>query len=365
MFMSLALAQPAGAVLPMQAKGHVDTMPVYGAAEDKVCTFFIGKYPFTQRAGDWATFNPGATAQNVVMVMGNDCKRRMMTINPVDLQLTEMRSHQEVLGFHPPKVPNAVPAPAKWWEKPNLLPAKPQGEVQVSGPPAGGPRVCTVKIGTTQVIQAPPIVLIIPDATRAFYLTTRRDPSIKGERISANESVDYGEEGKPVCTLEPLITLPTGTSTMAMTGGGLRTPGRITPPAKPVEPAAVALPAVIAGATGLVVGIGILHEYWLQNREALTAGGAIIYNSGADLLVATKEALVEQKAGGLYASPKTRHCHVPLLLQRTRRLSGRGRNGTKRLLGTVCFPSTRPENCHRTFPRQTMTGGGLRSPHRT
>ena len=77
---------------------------------------------------------------------------------------------------------------------------------------------------------------------------------------------------------------------MTMAGGSLRDPGRLTPPAKPVVPA-TAVPVVMGGAAGLAAGIALLDQYYLQNKEALTAGGAIIYNFAADRLVTIKNIL--------------------------------------------------------------------------
>ena len=291
-FMSLALVQPAAAApLSHQSKGHADTMPVYGATEDKMCTVPFGSNVYKSPAGNWGAFNAYATARNIVMVTGNDCKSRMMRINPDTLELIEILSPQEALDQPPTPVMNASPAPARWWEKPNFLPAKPQGAVQVSSSGPGGPLICTVRIGTTQVVQARPNVLIIPDATRAFYLALTFDASIQGERISAYESVDYGKRGKPVCALEPLIILPTGASTMTMAGGGLRDPGRITPPAKPAVPAAADPIAVATVTSGVAMGILILAPRYLPDQQALTASGTIIYNFAADRLVAIKNIL--------------------------------------------------------------------------
>lgn len=163
-------------------------------------------------------------------------------------------------------------------------------------PPSGPPvlqSMCTVKIGATQTIQASPGALIIPDATRAFLIGMRSNPSIQSERVDANTTVDYGSKGKPYCTIEPLITMPSPSSAMTIAGGGLRNPGRITAPAKPVEPAtAVPLPVPAVIATSALMGaIVMLDPEWPEHRKALLAQGAIIYNAGADLLLATKQAL--------------------------------------------------------------------------
>ena len=285
-FMSLALVQPAGAV-PFKATGHVDWLPVYGPVEDKTCT---GNYG-TKKPGDWWSTFEGMAERNKVLALGNDCKTLFVAIDPVSLKITDFLSASEVIGSPSKKVLNASPAPAKWWEKPNLLPAKPQGEAQVSGPVLPGPWICTVKIGATQTIQSYPGVLIIPDATRAFYLTSRNDPSIRTEQLSSGTTVTYGREGKPVCALEPLITLPTGASTMTMAGGGLRDPGRITTPAKPVVPAAADPIAVATVTSGVAMGILILAPRYLPDQQALTASGTIIYNFAADRLVTIKNIL--------------------------------------------------------------------------
>ncbi len=102
-FMSLALVQPAGAV-PFKATGHVDWLPVYGPVEDKTCT---GNYG-TKKPGDWWTTLQNLSEQNKVLALGNDCKVRFMTIDPVTLKITDF------LSPAPPdqKTTNA-PTPAK------------------------------------------------------------------------------------------------------------------------------------------------------------------------------------------------------------------------------------------------------------
>ena len=78
---------------------------------------------------------------------------------------------------------------------------------------------------------------------------------------------------------------------MTMAGGGLRDPGRLTPPAKPAVPAA-ADPMMLATATaGVAMGIMILAPRYLPDQQALTASGTIIYNFAADRLVAIKNIL--------------------------------------------------------------------------
>lgn len=78
---------------------------------------------------------------------------------------------------------------------------------------------------------------------------------------------------------------------MTMAGGSLRDPGRITPPAKPVVPAAADPIAVATVTSGVAMGIMILAPRYLPDQQALTAGGAIIYNFAADRLVTIKNIL--------------------------------------------------------------------------
>lgn len=284
-FMALSTSS-ASAIQP--SAGHADTMPAYGPSADKTCSATgIG----TKKPGDWWEFNKTLGAKNIVMAMGNDCKIRFMVIDPNTLQLKQILSQQETMGLPPAKVLNAQPAPAKWWEQAGIIPAAPQGEPQISGPVAGGGWMCNIKIGQNQ-IQAAPGALIIPDATRAFFVTTRMDHSIQSEQIDASKSIQYGTQGKQVCTLEPLITLPPPPVAMTMTRGGLRAPGRVQFPNPSIIPATVLIiPATAEAYAGMTVGIALLNQYWLENKGALMAGGAIVYNFAADQLMAVKEAI--------------------------------------------------------------------------
>ena len=82
---------------------------------------------------------------------------------------------------------------------------------------------------------------MIPDATRAFHVFRRFDPSIQSEKISETTSVGYGSTGKPFCTIEPVIIMPTDQN-IASSGGKWGSIGNIgKTPSPNVEPAAISM----------------------------------------------------------------------------------------------------------------------------
>ena len=244
------------------------------------------------RPGDWSGVSSALTQQNIVVVVGNDCKNRFYQFDGAG-KPSEMLSNTEAMGIEPLPVPGATAAPQDWWKQPGLLPVQSQGVPKVSGPVKG---ICEITFtGGSAKTYAQPGSIVVPDTQSAYVLGIRHDPSIRREKTGPHVTTDYGKQGKPFCTIEPFVTLPTVQSGTSMAGGGLRNPGDLTAPdgLKP-EPAAVAvIPAAEATGMTLMAGFAALSTWWAQNynNEAILSGGRIVLNKAADVLQAAKEAL--------------------------------------------------------------------------
>ena len=204
------------------------------------------------------------------------------------------------MGSQPANVVNAVPAPENWWLRGDLVPSKPQGEPSISRTGVGK-WMCDIKFGNSQALQAAPGALVIPDATRAFYVSTRKDPSIRSEKVNETTTANYGPEGKEVCTIEPVIIMPTEQRIASGGGGKWGSIGAIgKTPSPNVEPAFLPL-AIIPVAVGVeqlalwalggaaALNIGITSQRWLKDHPAVVSNNIVVIPKGGDLIAATVE----------------------------------------------------------------------------
>lgn len=191
---------------PFPVIGRLAELPVYGKTIDREC-FFTGGRGVQQmgRPGEWGEEHRMYTEKNIVQVIGNDCKRRLVLMNPYTLKPERLAVHGEVVSYANDTIFGATPIPQTWWQETGWLPARPQGEIGLA-PRQKGETRCSVTLNGQMVVNSLfGRAVIIPDGTRAYELLKADDfkHAVWREGRNVVPTIQAGN-----CVLRPLITVP-------------------------------------------------------------------------------------------------------------------------------------------------------------